>query len=137
MRSIYLSLIIFVSFNVLGKEMQYPNDENGQVLQSMFERGVNLNREYEIDFFHLFNDEESAVKMAYEVDHSYENIKVKIYTNDVSKGFDVYVSVNMAPTHENITHVEVTFADIATKYGGKSDGWGFESEYNKPLKQDK
>ncbi|MDR8523181.1 ribonuclease E inhibitor RraB [Shewanella fidelis] len=114
--------------------MQYPNDENGQVLQNMLERGVNLNREYEIDFFHLFKDEESAVKMAYEVDNSYENIKVAIYTNEVSKGYDVYVSVIMEPTPENITHVESTFAEVATKYGGKSDGWGFESEYNKSIK---
>ncbi|WP_153914295.1 ribonuclease E inhibitor RraB [Shewanella sp. TC10] len=120
MRSIYLVIFLVLSFTAQGKEMQYPNDENGQVLQSMLERGVNLNRVYEIDFFHLFKDEESAVKMAYEVDHSNDNIKVAIYTNEVSKGFDVYVSVNMEPTHENITHVETTFAEVAIKTAGKA-----------------
>ena len=114
----------------------FPNDENGQVLQSMFDRGVKLDREYEIDFFHLFKGEDDAVKMAYEVEQSYKNIKVAIYTNEVSKGFDVYVSVNMFPTHENINNIEAVFAEIATKHGGKSDGWGFESEYNKSIKQD-
>ena len=133
-RFIYLIIILLLSFTAQGKEMQYPNDENGQVLHNMLERGVNLNREYEIDFFHLFKDEESAVKMAYEVDNSYENIKVAIYTNEVSQGYDVYVSVIMEPSHENITHVESTFAEVANKFGGKSDGWGFESEYNKPIK---
>ncbi|MDP2560875.1 ribonuclease E inhibitor RraB [Psychrobium sp. 1_MG-2023] len=136
MRPIYLIVLLLLSLTAQGKEMRYPNDENGHVLQSMHERGVKLNREYEIDFFHLFKDEDSAVKMAYEVDHSYKNLKVAIYSNEVSKGFDVYVSVHMEPTHENITYVESTFAEVARKYGGKSDGWGFESEYNKPIKAD-
>lgn len=111
-------------------EMQYPEDENGFVLQSMFNKGVNLERKYEIDFFHLFQDEESAVKMAQEINSKYSDVKIAISINDVAGGFDVYVSKTMEPTHKLITEFESKYGEVAIKFGGKTDGWGFESEYN-------
>nr|PMH95770.1 hypothetical protein BCU55_19550 [Shewanella sp. 10N.286.48.A6] len=98
----------------------------------MFDKGVNLERTYEIDFFHLFEDEESAVKMAQEIDSKYSDVKISILVNDVVGGFDVdvYVSKTMEPTHKSITEHEMAYGEVAQKFGGKSDGWGFESEYN-------
>ncbi len=36
--------------------MQYPNDANGAVLQSMVDAGMDLTQEHEIEFCHLFPD---------------------------------------------------------------------------------
>ena len=134
-RTISFLLFIFLALPVNGVEIQYPDDENGKVLKNMSNRGINLDREYEIDFFHFFKNEKSAVDMVREINMMYENVKASIYINDVANGFDVYVSAKIYPTHSNISSAELLFAEIAEKYNGKSDGWGFESEYISPIKQ--
>jgi hypothetical protein len=113
--------------------MQYPKDKNGLVLKNMLDKGINLERTYEIDFFHFFKEEESAVRMAQETQEKYSDIKVVVSSNKVARGFDVYVSKTMQPTHQLINEFESNFGEIATRCGGKSDGWGFESEYKKPV----
>ena len=113
--------------------MQYPNDKNGRVLQSMFDKGVNLERAYQIDFFHFFKDESSAANMAQAVEAQFSDIKVVVSVNKVARGYDVYVSKSMQPTHQLINEHELNFGEIAITFGGKSDGWGFESEYKKPV----
>ena len=119
----------------MSVEIEFPADENGFVLQNMFERGVNLNREYDVDFVHLLPSEELAVAMAQEVDKTFSDVKISIDQTD--SGFDVYVVKMIKPTHALISKYELLYGEIANKYKGKSDGWGFQSEYNKQINQDK
>ena len=59
--------------------MQFPNDANGAVLQSMVDAGMDLTQEHEIEFCHLFPDEDSALEMEQRM--SKKNIDVDIYNN--------------------------------------------------------
>ena len=120
--------------------MPFPNDANGAVLQSMIDAGMDLNQEHEIEFCHLFPDEESALAMEQRM--SDMNIDVDIYNNaelleeaddedefgdmddSIGEGFDVICLVTMVPTHEEITRLELELGDIARECGGEPDGWG-------------
>ena len=120
--------------------MPFPNDANGAVLQSMIDAGMDLTQEHEIEFCHLFPDEESALAMEQRM--SDMNIDVDIYNNaelleeaddedefgdmddSIGEGFDVICLVTMVPTHEEITRLELELGDIARECGGEPDGWG-------------
>ena len=120
--------------------MPFPNDANGAVLQSMVDAGMDLTQEHEIEFCHLFPDEESALEMDKRM--SDMNIDVELYNNAelleeadeedefgeiddaIGEGFDVVCLVTMVPTHEEITRMELELGDIARACGGEPDGWG-------------
>lgn len=119
--------------------MQFPNDANGVVLQSMADAGMDLTQEYEIEFCHLFPDEASALKMNRRMTEM--KIDVELYNNaelmedaeedefgeideSIGEGFDVICLVTMVPTHEEITRVELELGEIARECGGEADGWG-------------
>ena len=44
----------------MKEDGQYPDDENGMVLQQMAERGIDLARARVVDFEHVFPTEEAA-----------------------------------------------------------------------------
>ncbi len=41
---------------------------------------------------------------------------------------ELLVNVDMMPTAEAITRIEVVLADVAAEFGGWTDGWGFMSD---------
>jgi Regulator of ribonuclease activity B len=119
--------------------MSFPHDANGAVLQSMVDAGMDLTQEYEIEFCHIFPDEESALKMDQRM--SEMNIDCDLYNNaelmedfeedefgevdeSLAEGFDVVCLVTMVPTHEEITRIEQELGEIARECGGEADGWG-------------
>ena len=119
--------------------MKYPNDANGAVLQSMVDAGMDLSQEHEIEFCHLFPDEDSALEMEQRMSNM--NIDVDIYNNaelmedaeedefgeideSLGEGFDVICLVAMVPTYEEVCRVELELGDIARECGGEPDGWG-------------
>jgi Regulator of ribonuclease activity B len=119
--------------------MKFPNDANGAVLQSMVDAGMDLTQEYEIEFCHLFPDEESALAMERRMQKM--KINCDLYNNaelmedaeedefgeideSLAEGFDVICLVNMVPTHAEVTQMEQKLGDIARECGGEPDGWG-------------
>jgi len=119
--------------------MPFPNDANGAVLQSMVDAGMDLTQEHEIEFCHLFPDEESALKMEQRM--SDMNIDCDLYNNaelmedfeedefgeideSLAEGFDCICLVTMVPSHEEITRMELELGNIARECGGEPDGWG-------------
>lgn len=121
--------------------MEYPNDENGSVLQSMRDAGMDMAREYPIEFWHLFPDQESAQAMLDEL--SQIGIQAELFDNsedlddedldydeeiEAGEGFDVLCIVPMVPTHEAITSMESRLGSLAERHGGSADGWGLYNE---------
>ena len=119
--------------------MSFPNDANGAVLQSMVDAGMDLTQEHEIEFCHLFPDEDSALEM--EKRMSDMNIDCDLYNNaelmedfeedefgdvdeSLAEGFDCICLVTMVPTHAEITRMELELGNIARECGGEPDGWG-------------
>lgn len=56
--------------------------------------------------------------------------QVKIERSDVvpDMPWDVEVTLQIGPTHSEITATEVDLGAMAAKYGGRNDGWGCFSQ---------
>ena len=116
----------------MSKNMQFPNDETGEILQEMAESGFDFNGEYVIDFFALFHKEEDADSVAkifisrIENDEPFVKVESREYDHggNASVAIELQVSKVMEVTHQNISDFELEYKRIAEKHGGYSDGWG-------------
>ena len=102
-----------------------PDDENGQILNGIQARGVDLSVTRQLDFSLLFDDPASASKfMALASDQGF-TCRIREPDENEEPGWDVTASVRILPSHQNITDSEQRLADLAHPYGGELDGWGF------------
>ena len=103
--------------------MNFPNDENGDILRKMSERGDDLSKSREIDFYFAFPDEHHAKNFA-------EQVRVTMdLTSEVARYeernmWEATVSKEMVPTHRGITDLESSLSQIAQLHDGEADGWG-------------
>jgi hypothetical protein len=106
--------------------MEFPSDTNGDVLRRMFNSGMDLSLQFDIDFWHLFEAEDLATLMLDRV--RAQGLIGEVSRNEVVGGFDVRVIVRMVPTHEGITDIELELQAVAEECGGIADGWGVLQE---------
>ena len=105
--------------------MQFPEDENGQLLREMSDEGVDLSAAHTVDFYHLFEKQPDAQAMAKAVNEAHPAEKVTVAEDPEIKGvWEVVCSLSMPLEHLLITESEQTFEAFADKNNGYSDGWG-------------
>lgn len=105
--------------------MQFPDDENGQLLREMHDEGVDLTQEHSVDFYHLFEQQTDAENMAKAVNEAHPAVAVKVAEDEEIKGvWEVVCTLTMPLDHLLITESEQAFESIADKHNGYSDGWG-------------
>jgi hypothetical protein len=104
--------------------MNFPKDDNGAMLQEMSYAGIDLSHNHDVDFFHLFEKQPEAEKMAKVLADKHPEVIVKVFADETPGVWDVSCTVNIQPSYENICAAEKTFESIAEKYNGYADGWG-------------
>jgi hypothetical protein len=100
-------------------------DENAGVLKDMESRGIDLSYEREVDFSHVFqssNSAETFIRACLK-----QGLKAVDTTDDLMDHFDVTVSIFMMPSCDNITEAEERLRNLAARFEGRADGWGFFS----------
>jgi hypothetical protein len=108
--------------------MNFPDDENGALLQEMADAGIDLSKTHEVDFFHLFEKQPQAQKMAEVMAKEHPNAVVKVVEDETPGVWDVNCTVKIVPSYGNICEAEKTFESIADKCNGYADGWGLMAE---------
>jgi hypothetical protein len=108
--------------------MNYPDDENGTLLREMAEAGIDLSKTHDVDFYHLFEKEPLAQKMAEVVAKEQPQTTVKVFADETPGVWDVSCTVSIEPSYDNICAAEKTFESIADKNNGYADGWGIMAE---------
>jgi hypothetical protein len=108
--------------------MQFPDDENGQLLAEIAAAGVDLSKMQQIDFFILFEQQTDADKFAKDIVSD-----ALVQTADVEKCKDtgvweVITHVQMVPEHTLLGQAEQYLESIANGYNGYGDGWGLMDE---------
>lgn len=103
---------------------EFPNDDNGAVLQTLFDAGIDLTVEHDIEFMHVLPDEKAADAMQRHLRQL--GLNGDVVENELDGEFDVAVVVRMIPSHAEITRVEKQLAALAESNGGRPDGWGIE-----------
>jgi len=104
--------------------MEFPDDENGDVLRRMQESGDDLSKPRDIDFTVVFPDEAAARAFVGQL-HG-RDCRVTVERTGTAEGlpWDVLVVKNMVPSHEAITEYEALLESFASQHGGRNDGWG-------------
>ena len=102
--------------------MEFPSDENGDVLRRMQSSGDDLAQPRMIDFCFIFEDRAAAIKFTTALDD--RELEVCIAYNQRRSFWDVIVKRYMVPTHQGISNLEASLTEIAYSTGGKPDGWG-------------
>ncbi|TRX55894.1 ribonuclease E inhibitor RraB [Thalassomonas sp. M1454] len=104
--------------------MNFPNDENGSVLNEMHQAGVDLTKVTTVKFFQLFEDEKNARAMAEHLETEKIAIDVEVHPDKTSGVWDVDCCIEILPSYENIVSKEAMFEKLARKFDGYNDGWG-------------
>lgn len=108
--------------------MQFPDDDNGQLLTEIAAAGVDLSKMHQIDFFILFEQQADAEKFAKEIVSD-----ALVQSTNVEKCKDtgiweVITHVQMVPEHTLLGQAEQYLESIANSYNGYGDGWGLMDE---------
>lgn len=108
--------------------MEFPNDENGDVLRRLESPGDDLSRPRDVDFEVVFSQEDAAQAFAEQIRRlGYEAFVEKTNT---APGFpwDARVVRQMVPSHAAISEFERELERLALPLGGRNDGWGCLSQ---------
>ena len=106
--------------------MDFPNDDNGDVLRRMADHGFDFSIPHEIEFFAIFATEENAEEIAkvYVRDREAGRPIRKIETGPYDSGHELFLAVEMLATHKNISDFESELLARIADRGGRLDGWG-------------
>jgi hypothetical protein len=107
--------------------MQFPDDENGDVLRRMAASGFPFDKPHEVDFFAVFPTMEAANTVArqYMADHHAGATMAGVETGPHHRaGAELKLVKTMLVTHENVTAFEGLLAERSRQVGGELDGWG-------------
>ncbi|MGX9461634.1 ribonuclease E inhibitor RraB [Shewanella sp. A14] len=104
--------------------MQFPDDDNGQMLAAMAEAGIDLTQSLEVDFFLVFDDQrdaESAIEALSQTDMKGE---LELNFDEESTKWEVIVCLHMVPEYATLVAKETELNNFAQEFDGVSDGWG-------------
>ncbi len=104
--------------------MQYPDDDNGKMLQAMAESGIDLTKSLDVDFFLVFEDKRDAESALEDLVAREEEGELEINFNEELEKWELIVTLNMVPEYEAIVAREVALNEFASEYDGMTDGWG-------------
>ncbi|MFC3032205.1 ribonuclease E inhibitor RraB [Pseudoalteromonas fenneropenaei] len=104
--------------------MQFPNDDNGQLLAEMAAEGIDLTQVHPVDFFILFEQKpqaEAFIKHMQSDELAPQMILQKCPDTGV---WEVKTTVAMVPEHTLLGQTEQYLESIADGHDGYGDGWG-------------
>ncbi|AZZ99168.1 ribonuclease E inhibitor RraB [Pseudoalteromonas sp. R3] len=108
--------------------MQFPDDDNGQLLAEIAAAGVDLTQMHSIDFFILFEQKADAERFMSTIAEDELAPKTKLDTCPDTGVWEVVTSVTMVPEHQLLSQTEQYLESIANSHEGYGDGWGILAE---------
>ncbi|NJC04593.1 hypothetical protein GGQ97_000386 [Sphingomonas kaistensis] len=107
--------------------MQFPDDENGDVLRGMAGSGFDFGSPHDVDFYAVFPvgaDADLVARQLIEADAG-ESVLSGMSTTQLPDGAtELKVSRKMLITHHAIGAFEHRPGDLCAAHGGRLDGWG-------------
>ncbi len=106
----------------MSEPLEFPADENGDVLRQMQDGGDDLTQPRVVDFCFVFPERKQALAFAEILDDRALEICISYY--EEREMWETIVKHHMIPTHEDITALETGLTAHAESVGGEPDGWG-------------
>ena len=110
-----------------GGDVNFPDDENGDVFRRMQQSGFDFALPHDVEFFAFFATETDAdaCAMMFVADRAAGDPLVGIETRPSHRGgMEPELVRRMVLTHDAVTAFERLFRQRADAHGGTLDGWG-------------
>lgn len=104
--------------------MQFPDDDNGQMLAAMAQAGIDLTQSLEVDFFLVFDDQRDAESAIEALSQTDMNGELELNFDEESTKWEVIVCLHMVPEYDALVAKETELNTFAQEFDGISDGWG-------------
>lgn len=106
--------------------MEFPDDDDGDVLRGLYKKGVNLRRSRSIDFYCYVRSRAVAGEVVKRVERT--GFKCDIHDDPdaptAAKRLSVYCSRRMVPTYSGIVQQQRRLNLLLKRFGTRCDGWG-------------
>ncbi|MCT8986965.1 ribonuclease E inhibitor RraB [Shewanella phaeophyticola] len=104
--------------------MQFPDDDNGQMLAAMADAGIDLTQPLEVDFFLVFDDQRDAESAMEALTQTELQGELELNFDEESTKWEVIVCLQMVPEYDALVAKETELNNFAQEFDGISDGWG-------------
>ena len=98
--------------------MQFPDDENGQLLAEIAAAGIDLSKMHQVDFYILFEQQSDAEKFAKEVVADTLVQHAELEKCQDTGVWEVITQVQMVPEHTLLGQAEQYIESIANNLNG-------------------
>jgi hypothetical protein len=106
----------------MSETLDFPDDENGDVLRRMHDSGDDLAQSRMMDFCFAFPGRRQALVFAEFVDDRELEVCISYY--EEREMWQAIVKRHMIPVHREIMALKLALSAHAKSVGGEPDGWG-------------
>lgn len=100
----------------------FPDDATGNALKELVRNGADISKPMEIDFFVACPSEQMCIKIAREAEK--HGFRVSVEEDSDTGDWTCYCAKILVPSYVSVTKIEALLTEIATPFGGYSDGFG-------------
>ncbi len=117
----------------VGVLMNFPNDEDGQVLAALEAHGVDLEQPLTLEFAILVGEDTAPEIKAKLIEHGFdaeisydegEEYDDEDDAEEFGPSWSVIITHTLIPTYQNIVDFQRQIGAIVEPLGGELDGWG-------------
>lgn len=105
-------------------EMQFPADDNGEMLKAMADAGMDLTKSMNIDFFLVFDERSDAESVLEDLTAKNDGAELELQFNEEVEKWEIIASYHMVPEYDAIIAKETELNSFAGEFDGMTDGWG-------------
>jgi hypothetical protein len=102
--------------------MKFPNDADGQALQSLFKDGVNFKKPQSVEFFVAVPDRATGEKVSQVLKE--KGINCFLEQDDDTDEWACCCSKKMLLNYNELVKMQKELDALSKPHGGYSDGWG-------------
>jgi hypothetical protein len=102
--------------------IQFPNDENGEALKSLYKEGLDFKKTHSVEFFIAVPDKKSG-ELLVDVLKA-EGFHCFLEQDDETDEWSCCTSKNMLLDYNTIVDIQNRLDELSKPHGGFSDGWG-------------
>ncbi|MEH7096503.1 ribonuclease E inhibitor RraB [Neobacillus vireti] len=102
--------------------MKFPNDGDGEALQSLYKDGINFKKQQTVEFFVAVPNQTTGEKLQNVLKG--EGFNCFLDQDDETDEWACCCSKRMLLNYNELINIQKKLDDLSKPYGGYSDGWG-------------